>query len=295
MPKENKLLIILVFNLFIMALETAGGIFSGSLALLGDAGHMLTDSLAIFLSYLAIKWSQKPATAQKTFGYHRTEVLAALVNGLTLLLVSGYIFYEAVRRMFYPAQINTGILLVIAIIGFFGNIAGMLMLKSHSRENINVRSAFFHMLGDTLSSIGVITGAIIIALTGWNIVDSFIGILIGGIVLRGAIDLVFESSEVLLESAPRDIDIEFLRKEVEKIPGIRELHEIHVWTITSGRRALSGHLLVDNISTQESQKLVCQARETLRNKFNITHTTLEVECEACSDSICEFGNHEMRV
>ena len=275
-----------------MLAEIAGGILSNSLALLSDASHMFTDSLAILLSYLAIQWSKKPATAQKTFGYHRTEVLVALVNGITLFIIAGYIFYEAIHRLFYPLEIKTGIMLAVAAAGLAGNIVGMLLLRAEGPDNLNIRSAFFHLVGDSLSSIGVIAGGIIISFTGWSIVDSLIGILIGGIVLRGAIDLVFESGEVLLESTPRDIDLEKLRDEVAKIPGIKDFHEIHVWTITSGRRALSGHILIDNISARESQKIIGAARELLSGKFNITHTTLEVECDSCLDNSCIFGNHD---
>lgn len=290
MSKEKKLLVILAFNISLMALEIVGGLTSRSLALLSDAGHMLTDSLAILLSYLAIYWSKKPATGQKTFGYHRTEVLVALLNGVTLLGVSGYIFYEAIHRLFTPATIHTGIMLVVAFIGLIGNLVGMLLLRHESHENLNIRGAFFHLLGDALSSVGVLVGGLIIAFTGWSAVDSLVSILLGGIVLRGALDLVMESGEVLLEFVPRDIDIDILKQDVEKVPGVRDFHEIHIWTITSGRRALSGHILTENIPTRESQKILCAVREVLVKTFNITHTTLEVECDRCEGAICEFSD-----
>jgi cobalt-zinc-cadmium efflux system protein len=294
MTKENKLLFIFSFSILLMLIEVAGGFFSRSLALLSDAGHMLTDALAILLSYLAVHWSRKPATEKRTYGYHRTEILVSLINGLTLLAVSIYIFYEAVHRFLYPEQIKVGILLIVATIGLLGNMIGMFMLHSESHESLNIRGAFFHLLGDTLSSLGVIAGAFIIHFTGWNIVDSLISILIGGIVLRGAIDLVLESGEVLLEATPRDINLQELRSEVEKISGVREFHEVHIWTITSGRRALSGHILVDDISTSQSQKILCEVRELLAAHFNITHTTLETECEGCSGNICEFASGEIQ-
>jgi cobalt-zinc-cadmium efflux system protein len=290
MKKENKLLLILSFNILLMLLEVAGGLLSHSLALLSDAGHMLTDSLAIFLSYLAINWSKKPATARRTYGYHRTEILVALVNGLTLLGVSAYIFYEAILRFVTPAKIDTGILLIVAAAGLVGNLIGMLLLRQESHESLNIRGAFFHLLGDTLSSLGVIAGGLVILFTGWNFVDSLIGILLGGIVLRGAIDLISESAEVLLEAVPRDIDIGTLKQEIDAIPGVRDFHEIHIWTITSGRRALSGHIRTDNITTRESQRILCAVRGVLAARFNITHATLEVECDACSDNICEFSD-----
>jgi cobalt-zinc-cadmium efflux system protein len=287
MEREKKLLLILAFNVTLMVLEVAGGIISNSLALLSDAGHMLTDSLAVFLSYLAIHWSRRPADHRKTFGYHRAEILVALANGVALVAIAGYIFYEAVLRFFNPQEIKTGILLVIATLGLAGNLFGLFILKGESHENLNVRSAFFHILADTLSSVGVIVGGIIIWLTGWYLVDSLIGVLIGGIVLRGAVDLVMESGEILLEATPRDIDIAHLRQEVAQIPGVGDLHDIHIWTIGSGMRALSAHVLTDNISTRESQEIACRVRTVLGEKFNITHTTLEMECETCGD-VCRF-------
>jgi len=287
MEREKKLLLILAFTLTLMVLEIVGGIISNSLALLSDAGHMLTDSLAVFLSYLAIHWSRRPADHRKTFGYHRAEILVALANGAALLLVAGYIFYEAVLRFFHPQEIKTGILLAIATIGLAGNLFGLFILKGESHDNLNVRSAFFHILADTLSSVGVIVGGVIIWLTGWTLVDSLIGMLIGGIVLRGAVDLVMESGEILLEATPRDIDIAQLRQEVGKIPGVEDLHDIHIWTIGSGRRALSAHVLTDNITTRESQEIACLIRAVLGEKYNITHTTLEMECETCGD-VCRF-------
>jgi cobalt-zinc-cadmium efflux system protein len=287
MEREKKLLLILAFTVTLTILEIVGGFISNSLALLSDAGHMLTDSLAVFLSYLAIRWSRRPANHRKTFGYHRAEILVALANGVALVAIAGYIFYEAVLRFFNPQEIKTGILLAIAAIGLAGNLFGLFILKGESHENLNVRSAFFHILADTLSSVGVIVGGVIIWFTGWYLVDSLIGVLIGGIVLRGAVDLVMESGEILLEATPRDIDLAHLRQEVQKIPGVEDLHDIHIWTIGSGMRALSAHVLTDNISTSEGQEIACRIRAVLGDQFNIAHTTLEMECETCGDS-CQF-------
>jgi cobalt-zinc-cadmium efflux system protein len=292
MKRDQKLLLIFSFTLTLMVVEFAGGLVSRSLALISDAGHMLTDALAIFLSYLALRWSRKPPSDRRTFGYHRIEIIIALVNGLFLLAIAGYIFFEAVHRFFHPQEIRTGVLLIVAVIGFMGNLFGLLILRSESRENINIRGAFLHILADTLSSVGVIAGGVVIALTGWNIVDSLIGIMIGGIVLRGAVDLIMESGEVLMEATPRDVDMERLKRDVGEIPGVRDFHDIHVWTIGTGRRALSGHLLTDDISTQESQRMICAAREILAERYGITHTTLEVECESCLDRVCEYGPHD---
>lgn len=288
MEREKKLLLILAFNVTLMILELAGGLISRSLALLSDAGHMLTDSLAVFLSYLAIHWGRLPATHRKTFGYHRAEILVALANGVALLAIACYIFYEAVLRFFNPQEIRTGILLAVAAVGFAGNLFGLLMLRGESHDNLNVRSAFFHILADTLSSVGVIVGGVVIWATSWYWVDSLIGVLIGGIVLRGAVDLVLEAGEILLEATPRDIDMTALRGEIERVPGVKGVRDIHIWTIGSGRRALSAHVLTDDITTRQGQEIACRIRAVLAGTFSITHTTLEMECDGCLSPSCEY-------
>ncbi|MBN1621836.1 MAG: cation transporter [Endomicrobiales bacterium] len=288
MNKEKKLIIIILFNISLMLLEVIGGVISRSLALVSDAAHMLTDSLAIFLSYIALRLSKKPATEEKTFGYHRTEILAAFINGLALILISGFILYKAVQRFFYPVSVKVDILLVIAFFGLLGNVFGALLLRKDSHENLNIRGALLHLIGDALSSAGVILGGVIIYLTKVNLVDSIIGILISAVVFRSAFKLLKESGEILLESVPKDIRLNDLQNDVENIPGVKEFHDVHIWTITSGRRALSGHILIDNISTAESQNIICKVKELLNKKYSINHTTIEVECKGCKDNICEF-------
>jgi cobalt-zinc-cadmium efflux system protein len=288
MEREKKLLLILVFNGTLMVLELAGGVVSRSLALLSDAGHMLTDSLAVFLSWLAIRWARLPATHRRTFGYHRAEILVALANGAALLAIAGYIFYEAVLRFFNPQEIRTGILMAVAAVGFAGNLFGLIILRGESHDNLNVRSAFFHILADTLSSVGVIAGGIVIWMTDWYWVDSLIGVLIGGIVLRGAVDLILEAGEILLEAVPRDIDMAALRVEIERVAGVKGVHDIHIWTIASGRRALSAHVMTDDITTRQGQEIACRVRAVLAETFSITHTTLEMECDSCLSPSCEY-------
>lgn len=290
MERSRKLLLILIFNLALMLLEFFGGILSGSLALISDAGHMLTDSLSIFLSWLAFAWSARPATERRTFGYHRLEIIVSLVNGISLIGLSGYIFYEAAHRFFNPQPIQTGMLLAIAAAGLIGNVIGLAMLHGESGKSLNVRGAFLHILGDTISSVGVIAGGVIILFTGWTMVDAMISVVIAGIMLRSAVGLTFESGEILLEAVPRDIDLAELEKAARGVPGVRDMHDIHVWTITSGRRALSAHLLVGDMRTRESQRIVTEVREMLERKFNITHTTLETECDACGGDACAYNN-----
>ena len=291
MKKEKKLLIILIFTLGLMLTEFVGGIVSKSLALVGDAGHMLTDTFAIFLSYFAILVAKKPANEKKTFGYHRIEILVALINGLFLMFVGGYIFYEAINRFFNPLKINSILLLIIGVIGFLGNLVGVFWLHNDSKENLNIRGAFLHMLSDTMSSVGVIVGGIVVYYTNWFWVDSLIGILIAGLVIRGAIGLIFDSGEILLESTPKDIVIDVLQKEIESVEGVKNFHDVHVWTISTNKRALSGHLLLNNMSINDSREILRKVKDILYKKFNITHTTLEIECVDCKDTLCEYNKN----
>jgi len=291
LDRSKKLLLIFGFSLALMALEAGGGILSHSLALLSDAGHMLTDSLSILLSYLAFRWSAKPATASKTFGYHRAEIIVALINGLALAAISVYIFVEAAHRFLHPEPIKVGIMLIVAAIGLAGNIFGLILLHSESNENLNVRGAFLHILGDTISSLGVIAGGVIIIFTNWIVVDALISVIIAGIVLRSAVNLIFESGEILLEGVPRGINLPLLKAEIGRIEGIRDIHDIHIWTITSGKHAMSAHLLINDITTRQSQAIVLKVRSMVEEKFSISHTTLEVECDTCKNNLCEF-EHE---
>ena len=199
---SRGLKIALIIVAVMMAAEIAGGILSHSLSLLGDAGHMLVDALALGLSLIALNLAKKPATATRTYGFHRSEILAALANGVTLVLVAVFIFYEAYQRFRNPPAVQTTIMLVVAVIGLAANLVTMRLLHHARHDNLNVRGAFLHVLGDTISSLGVIAGGVIIAVTGWKIVDPIIAILIGIIILWGAVSLVRESVDILLETCP---------------------------------------------------------------------------------------------
>ncbi len=286
---KQGLIIALVITLVIMLAEIIGGLVSNSLALLSDAGHMFTDAFALGLSLWAIKMSQKPATHHKTYGYHRLEILAALANGILLILIGIWIFYESYQRFLDPPEIKSGLMLIIAIIGLIGNFIGMTILQKSSRNNLNVRGALLHMLGDTLSSVGVIIGGVFIIFTGWKMVDPIVSILINGFIIHSAFQLIFESGEVLLESVPRGLMLNELVAEVMKVKGVRELHDLHVWTITSGLHALSGHLLIDDQQVSEGTEILKEVEEILEHKFGITHITLQLECAACGEGlVCQY-------
>jgi cobalt-zinc-cadmium efflux system protein len=290
----RRLKFTLAIVLAVMAVEIVGGIFSGSLALLSDAGHMLVDALALALSLLAIRAARRPATETKTFGYHRAEILAALANGAILVLVSAYIFYEAYHRFTQPEPVKTPLMVTIAIIGLFGNLGGLLLLNRGSRRSLNVKAAFWHVLGDTISSVGVIIAGIVILLTGRYLADPIVAVAIGVIILWGAVRIVRESADVLLEAVPRDVETSEVVDFVQHIPGVNEVHDIHIWTITSDIYALSAHLVINDQMVSRSMDIVKTVRQELAKRYNISHTTLQLECESCpTGTVCELDRHDV--
>ncbi len=305
MNDKTKLLIIISFNFLLMVVEIVGGIISGSLALLSDAGHMLTDTTALLVSYAAIFISEKPPTRWKTFGYKRAEVLAALFNGTLLGVLSLFILYEAVIRLWRPVEIKTLPMLIISVVGLIGNAAGIFILRVHkhhdgnfnsdhlSHQNINIRGAYYHIMADMFSSVMVVLGAVVIRLTGFYLIDSLLGIFLGIAIIKGALNLLKDSINILMESTPSDIDVDDLSLSVEKaVNGVKNFHDVHVWSISSDRRSLSAHVeLVDDISVSETQnKILCDIRKYLFEKYNIQHTTLEVECGGCHYQLSSDGS-----
>jgi len=287
---SKRLKIVLAIVLVVMVAEIVGGLISGSLALLGDAGHMLVDALALGLALFAITIARRPATPTKTYGYHRVEIIAALANGTILVLVSLYIFYEAYQRFSEPPSVQAPLMLLVAAIGLIANLVGILLLRKAGHENLNIKAAFWHIAGDTISSIGVIVGGIIIAVTGWYIVDPIIAVLVGVIILWGAVRIVRESADILLESVPRHIEVDKVIGTIMGVAGVEDIHDIHIWTITSGMHALSAHLRIEDQIVSQSTEIVTSVNQLLAEHFNITHTTLQLECESCpSGLVCDIG------
>ena len=273
--------IALIITLVIMVVEIVGGIMSHSLALTSDAGHMLVDALALALSVVALNLAKKPATSTRTYGFHRAEIMAALANGVTLVLVAAYIFYEAYQRFRNPPAVQTSIMLVVAIVGLIANLVTMRLLHHERHRNLNVRAAFFHVFGDMISSAGVIVGGIVIAFTGWKIVDPIIAIVIGIIILWGAFSLVRDSVDILMETVPKQIQLDKVTETIKRVNGVVELHDIHIWTITSGIYALSSHILIQDQMLSHTSEIIATVNRELAQMFNITHTTFQLECEKC--------------
>lgn len=286
---QHPLLVAISITGSIAIVELIGGILSNSLALMGDAAHMFTDTLALGLSLFALNIARRPASQTRTYGYLRAEILAALTNGIVLILISAYISYEAYQRFVEPPQIQGGLMLVVATIGLLANIIGLVILRPGRRQNLNVKGAFLHMWSDAVSSIGVIAAAVIILLTGYRLADPIVTILIVVLILRGAVGLVVEASNILLETVPKHLNVSQITSEVKEIKGVKDIHDIHLWTITSGVYALSCHLLIEDRMVSNSAEIVEEVNQTLSQKFGIGHSTLQLECEECQNSpVCHI-------
>jgi cobalt-zinc-cadmium efflux system protein len=282
---KRDLLIALSITVIMMVVEVIGGILSNSLALLSDAGHMFTDNLALLLSFFAMTFAAMPATDRRTFGFYRLEILAALVNGIVLVLVSLYIVYEAYLRIIHPQPEAGTLMLIVAMIGLVANVIGAFVLMKHSHASLNIRGAYLHILGDALSSVGVVIGGVIILYTGWYLIDPLLSILISLVIVYGAWALVKESVSILLESVPSHINIETISAEIQKIAGVREAYHIHVWTITSGVYAMSGHVLIEDQLVSGSKDVLERIRALLADRFKIEHSTIQLECDRCDLSL----------
>ncbi|MFA5887065.1 MAG: cation diffusion facilitator family transporter [Patescibacteria group bacterium] len=282
---QNKMALTLALSIttIMMLVEFVGGWLSNSLALISDAGHMLTDTGSLALALLALWFSRRPATTKNTYGFYRTEILAALLNGSLLIVIAGYIFYSAIQRLIAPSAVIGPLMLIVAVVGLVANLLGAFILSHGSKDNLNVRAALWHVLSDTISSIGVILGGLIITFTGYTLVDPIIGFLIGVIILRGAIRIFKEAIDILLEATPAGIKQEEVAKAMQSVVGVSEVHDLHIWSITSGMIALSAHVLIRDTLVSKCGEVSKTLKDILKSQFRITHATLEFECEKCLD------------
>ncbi|MBI5482412.1 MAG: cation transporter [Deltaproteobacteria bacterium] len=281
LTERRRLLITLLVTATILVAELVGGVVSGSLALLSDAGHMATDAGALLLALVACALAARPADSRRTYGFHRLEVLSALVNGALLFVVAAYLLYEAWLRLRTPVPIRTGLMLGVAVVGLLGNLVGVWLL--HGLRSLNVRGAYLHLLTDTLSSVAVIAGAAVMAVAkGAWIIDPILGGLIGLAVLWGAFTLVRDAVHVLLEGTPTHIDLDRLTADLERLEGVKEVHDLHVWTIASGLHALSAHVVVPGHTLRDgggSDAVLRRIKEFLLARHAIAHTTVQIESE----------------
>jgi cobalt-zinc-cadmium efflux system protein len=262
-----------------MVIELLAGIYSGSLALIADSGHMLSDVAGVILALLAIWFASRPASTGMTYGYYRTEILAAFINGVLLLAVSGFILWEAYRRISSPTEILTTPVLITAIAGLVVNVISAKILAGGSKESLNLKGAYLEVLSDLLASGAVIISTLIIMFTGWRIIDPIISAFIGVMILPRTWLLLRECVEILLEGAPSHINLQKLQEELLAVPGVHAVHDLHVWTITSGKYSMSCHVLLKpNASPEIVLSLI---NETLRDKFDLNHTTVQVEVAEC--------------
>ena len=285
---SRPLLLALAITVTFALVELVGGMLSGSLALISDSGHMFTDALALTLSLWASYVATRMANERQTFGLLRVEILVALVNGVVLVGVSLFIIYEAVVRLQSPQPIEGGLMLAIAVIGLVANLAGVLILREKAQENLNVKGAFLHVLGDLLSSVGVIVAAILVYLFDLQQADPVISIAISVIILYGSYRIISQSVYILLEFAPGNVNLAEVRNELLKVEGVVDVHDLHAWTLASGIYALSAHIQVMDQPLSTCSCVVHDCEKVLREKFNISHTTLQLESQACEVEACFF-------
>ncbi|MGC2691219.1 MAG: cation diffusion facilitator family transporter, partial [Desulfobaccales bacterium] len=255
--------------------ELVVGILSGSLALLADAGHMFSDVAALGLSLLALSWAERRPTAQKTFGYRRLEILVALINGLVLWAMAGYIFYEALGRLFHPREISGIPLVVVASLGLVVNLLGMYVLRPARERSLNLRSAFIHLLSDSFASFAAVLAGLAIIWRGWQWFDPLAGIVVGVLIVASSWQLVWEATEILMEATPRHIDLAKVQMALEGHPEVKLVHDLHVWTIASGIFATSVHVTVDHPLDRDC--LTWELEEILRHRFGLEHNTIQIE------------------
>ena len=279
----RRVTIALVLTGTFMVVEVVGGILSGSLALLADAGHMLTDTMALALAAVAFQVSKRPADSTLTYGYQRFQILAAFVNGLSLLFIVGWILYEAVNRFIAPQDVMGETMLVVAIAGLVVNIISFTVLHGGDKDNLNIRGAALHVAGDLLGSVAAIVAAVVIIYTGWMQIDPILSIAVAILILKSAWALVKRSAHVLLEGAPEWLDIDAMREHlIGKIPEVASIHHVHVWGMTPQDLMLTMHLCVSS-QPENPTDIIRRVKLQLREEYGIGHSTIEIEVDDCAD------------
>ena len=283
---KGRLAIVLGLTTTYMLAEVIGGYVTGSLALLADAGHMLTDVGGLGLALLAINFAERPATPERTYGYYRVEIFAALINAVVLIGISGFVLYEAYERFRNPPEIQSGPMLIVASIGLVVNIAGVLILRAGSTESLNMKGAYFEVVSDLLTSVGVIAAGVIMLTTGWYYADPLISAGIGLFILPRTWVLLKDAVGVLLEGTPSDVNIAILRDRLSSADGVAGIHDLHVWSLTSGVNALSVHAVLAD--TSQHDEILERLQAVCKKDFRISHTTIQTERIGCADHETHF-------
>lgn len=279
---SKRLLFAIILTAITLLAEIAGGIWSNSLALLSDAGHVFLDLFALLLSLGAIKLATQPPSGKHSYGWHRAEVLAALLNGLTVLLMAVAILYEGGKRFFAPEEVKTMPMLIIAALGLIANLLAAKGLHEHAHDDLNVRSAFLHVLGDAAASLGVIAGALLMYYTGWYQVDPLISIAIGLLILVGAGRVLRDALHILMEGAPRGLTVGQVADYLRTVEGVIDLHHVNLWSICSHITAFSAHLEITPEGEAHREELLHHIEHELQERFHINHTTIQLVCTSCS-------------
>ncbi len=280
---RTRVQIALVLTATFMVVEVIGGVLSGSLALLADAGHMLTDTMALALAAFAFRVSSRPADSRRSFGYHRFQIIAAFVNGLSLLLIVVWILFEAVQRMLNPPDVIASTMLLVASAGLVVNIIAFFVLHGADQDNLNIRGAVVHVIGDLLGSVAAIIAALVIIQTGWMPIDPLLSVLVAALLLRSGWHLIKRSAHILLEGVPDWLDLDELRKKIiAAVPAITDVHHIHAWGLTPQYPILTMHIVLDELP-EDPTAVVRTVKQTLRDEFSIGHSTVELEVGECAD------------
>jgi len=282
--KEKNLIIIMILNFIITLVELVGGLLSGSLSLLSDSLHNFSDGISVILSFIAIRLSKRENTLKNTFGYKRAEILAALFNSSFLIIISFFLFKEAYLRIQHPQNIDSKIMISVAFVGLVANTISVFLLKPGSKDNMNIRSAYIHLFSDSLSSLGVIIGGILIYYFNISIIDPILTFIIGAYVLKEGFDILKKSTDILMEKTPAQINILEIKEVIEKIPEVDNLHHVHIWQTNEKEFLFEGHVdIKQDINLSKVEKIRSDINSILSNKFGINHTTLQIEYNCCKD------------
>jgi cobalt-zinc-cadmium efflux system protein len=277
----------LITGLFMVA-EVIGGVVSGSLALIADAGHMLTDFAALTLAWFAFRLARRPADWRRTYGFDRFQVLVAFVNGLALFAIAAWIVYEAIHRLQSPVPVAGGIMVLIATLGLFVNVGAYALLHGADRNNLNVRGATVHVIGDLLGSVAALTAGAVILVTGWTPIDPLLSLVVAAIIVRSGWAVVAASAHILLENAPAELDTRHIGPDiVANVPGVEDVHHVHVWSLTQERRMVTLHACV--CAGEETDTVIRRIKDRLRERFALDHATIEIEHGACADNAAKAG------